>query len=122
MTVAITPESLSDDNDPSQWEESLGATQRQGALLEEAQSNLNQFLNMVETGHGNSNGSDRSELFAKAINNSGDVDIVMAAESLRNAAQCLGRITGRGEAGDVEEVLGVVFEKYDCLLCCIAKY
>lgn len=39
-------------------------------------------------------------------------DIVVAAEHLRYAAQCLARITGRGEeSGDVDEVLGVVFEK-----------
>ncbi|KAK5005424.1 hypothetical protein LTR28_007738, partial [Elasticomyces elasticus] len=42
----------------------------------------------------------------------GDVDIVLAAESLRAAANFLAKITGRGEAGDVEEVLGVVFEKF----------
>jgi tRNA modification GTPase len=42
----------------------------------------------------------------------GDFDIVLAAEHLRSAANCLSRITGRGEASDVEEVLGVVFEKY----------
>ena len=41
-----------------------------------------------------------------------EVDVVLAAESLRAAAECLSKITGKGEAGDVEEVLGVVFEKY----------
>ncbi|KAH0161083.1 hypothetical protein KCU67_g6472, partial [Aureobasidium melanogenum] len=45
-----------------------------------------------------------------------DVDIVLAAENLRDAANCLARITGKGEAGDVEEVLGVVFEKF-----CVGK-
>ena len=40
-----------------------------------------------------------------------EVDIVAAAEHLRAAAVALGKITGRGDAGDVEEVLGVVFEK-----------
>ena len=40
-----------------------------------------------------------------------EVDIVVAAESLRQAAECLARITGLGQSGDVEEVLGVVFEK-----------
>jgi len=39
-------------------------------------------------------------------------DVVLAAEHLRLAAGCLARITGRGDAGDIEEVLGVIFEKY----------
>lgn len=43
-------------------------------------------------------------------------DIVLAAESLREAANALAKITGRGEAGDVEEVLGVIFEKF-----CVGK-
>lgn len=38
-------------------------------------------------------------------------DVVVAAEHLRAAADSLARITGRGGGGDVEEVLGVVFEK-----------
>ncbi|OCT44306.1 tRNA modification GTPase MSS1, mitochondrial [Cladophialophora carrionii] len=41
----------------------------------------------------------------------GVVDIVTAAEHLRFAADCLGKITGKGESGDVEDILGVVFEK-----------
>jgi tRNA modification GTPase len=46
-----------------------------------------------------------------------NVDVVAAAEELRGAAECLGRVTGRGEmTGDVEEVLGVVFEKF-----CVGK-
>ncbi|KAI7970077.1 hypothetical protein EIK77_001467 [Talaromyces pinophilus] len=40
-----------------------------------------------------------------------EVDIVTAAENLRFAAESLAQITGRGGA-DVEDVLGVVFEKY----------
>lgn len=44
-----------------------------------------------------------------------ELDIVTAAEHLRNAADCLARLTGRGDGvssgADVEEVLGVVFEK-----------
>ncbi len=39
-------------------------------------------------------------------------DIVLAVEPLRLAANCLARITGRGESGDVKEVLGAIFEKY----------
>lgn len=45
-----------------------------------------------------------------------DLDIVLSAEHLRAAAMCLGKITGRGDAGDVEDVLGVVFEKF-----CVGK-
>ena len=45
-----------------------------------------------------------------------EADVVLAAEHLRGAADSLARITGRGEAGDVEEVLGVVFEKF-----CVGK-
>ena len=45
-----------------------------------------------------------------------EADVVLAAEYLRGAADSLARITGRGEAGDVEEVLGVVFEKF-----CVGK-
>ena len=41
----------------------------------------------------------------------GAVDIVTAAEHLRSAADCLAKITGKGESGDVEDILGVVFEK-----------
>lgn len=43
-----------------------------------------------------------------------EVDIVTAAENLRFAAESLAQITGRGGA-DVEDVLGVVFEKYALL-------
>ncbi|KAL1998083.1 hypothetical protein VTN02DRAFT_61 [Thermoascus thermophilus] len=45
-----------------------------------------------------------------------DVDIVTAAEHLRFAADSLAKITGKGESGDVEDVLGVVFEKF-----CVGK-
>ncbi|KAL9051736.1 MAG: hypothetical protein Q9162_005838 [Coniocarpon cinnabarinum] len=45
-----------------------------------------------------------------------EIDIVAAAEHLRAAAIALGKITGRGESGDTENVLGVVFEKF-----CVGK-
>lgn len=45
------------------------------------------------------------------VNMETEVDIVTAAEHLRSAAESLAKITGRGEGGDVEDVLGVVFEK-----------
>ncbi|RDA91589.1 hypothetical protein CP533_4628 [Ophiocordyceps camponoti-saundersi (nom. inval.)] len=43
-------------------------------------------------------------------------DVVLAAEHLRMAANCLACITGRVEGGDVEELLGVVFERF-----CVGK-
>ncbi|MCJ1249864.1 mitochondrial splicing system protein, partial [Trapelia coarctata] len=73
------------------WEQSLGASERQRILIIQCQQHLDEFLLCVH-------------------------DIVLAAESLRAAADCLARITGKGEAGDVEEVLGVVFEKF-----CVGK-
>ncbi|KAK7526492.1 mitochondrial GTPase [Phyllosticta citriasiana] len=88
--------------DTSIWQESLGASERQRVLLSACAAHLGDFLRSVDGGDGD-----------------GDLDIVVAAETLREAAACLGRITGRGEvvgAGDVEEVLGVVFEKF-----CVGK-
>ncbi|KAH9878796.1 hypothetical protein IAQ61_002070 [Plenodomus lingam] len=97
MTSALVPDS---DPDPSIWQESLGATERQRVLLSECLIYLDTFLTTVSA-----DGSEEEE-----------VDVVVAAESLRSAAEALGRITGRGESGDVEEVLGVVFEKF-----CVGK-
>jgi tRNA modification GTPase len=87
--------------DKSFWEQSLGASERQRSLLEKCGDHLNEFLTMTaQIG------------FPHGIDESGPrLDIVIAAESLRAAAECLAKITGSGESGDVEEVLGVVFEK-----------
>lgn len=77
---------------------SLGASERHRLLLVECRGHLEQFLeatSLPDEGDGEGEG----------------VDVVLAAEHLRAAASCLARITGRGEGGDVEEVLGVVFEK-----------
>lgn len=72
--------------------ESIGATHRQRVLVDECILCLDAFLNTPD-------------------------DVVVAAEELRFAAECLAKITGRGEgAGDVEEVLGVVFERF-----CVGK-
>lgn len=95
MTTPIVPE-LEAGADMSIWQESLGATERQRVLLDECSSYLGEFLREVEQGEQDMDG---------------ELDIVLAAESLRAAATCLAKITGKGEAGDVEEVLGVVFEK-----------
>jgi len=86
--------------DASLFQESLGASERHRLLLEQCRDNLEAFLGQVQV--------------PESI--SEDVDIVVAAESLREAADNLAQITGRGSAGDVEEVLGVVFEKYVTLL------
>ncbi|TKX24410.1 tRNA modification GTPase [Elsinoe australis] len=90
--------------DVSIWQESLGATERQRLLLEECSNHLDSFLQVSR--HGDKDGLDDGQ----------DVDFVLAAEHLRAAAGCLARITGKGEAGDVEEVLGVVFERF-----CVGK-
>ena len=106
MTSAVS--ATDDDTDPSIWQESLGATERHRLLLDECQFHLEQFLREVDA-ETDTNGTE-------AEVDEADVDIVLAAENLRDAANCLARITGKGEAGDVEEVLGVVFEKF-----CVGK-
>jgi tRNA modification GTPase len=100
MTAALAPDS---DPDPGLWQESLGATERQRLLLSECLAYLETFLTAV---------TPRALASEPTLTDEDDeVDIVVAAESLRSAAEALARITGRGESGDVEEVLGVVFEK-----------
>jgi tRNA modification GTPase len=104
MTCALHPDLPADTDatspgqplymDTSPWQESLGASQRQRLLLQDCAGQLDAFLAQVSSASGGD-----------------DMDVVVAAESLRRAAECLARITGRGDAGDVEEVLGVVFEK-----------
>ncbi|CAI6333998.1 unnamed protein product [Periconia digitata] len=101
MTSALVPDA---EPDPSLWQESLGATERQRLLISECLAQLDTFLLAVQSpseDNGSSVDSDQAD----------EVDIVVAAESLRQAAECLARITGLGQSGDVEEVLGVVFEK-----------
>lgn len=82
------------------WEESLGASKRQKMLLDGCLGHLDGFLRHV----------------TRSADGEPSVDVVVAAESLRAAAESLGKITGKGEAGDVEEVLGVIFERY-----CVGK-
>ncbi|KAL1837743.1 hypothetical protein VTJ49DRAFT_3435 [Mycothermus thermophilus] len=80
---------------PEDMQHLLGVTERQNQLLSECERHLEDF--MAE---------------ARGSGLAGDEpDIVFAAEHLRLAALRLAAITGRGEAGDVEEVLGVIFEK-----------
>jgi tRNA modification GTPase len=103
MTVVLVPDS---DPDPSIWQESLGATERQRILLSECLTHLDAFLAAVTPAH-----TEEYSAYDIEPDAADDIDIVLAAESLRSAADALARITGRGDGGDVEEVLGVVFEK-----------
>lgn len=84
---------------PEDMQDLLGGTERQRQLLGQCREHLEDFISQV--------GDEDTE--AEGL--SDEPDIVLAAEHLRYAANCLARITGRGEAGDVEEVLGVIFEK-----------
>ena len=103
MTAALVPDS---DPSPAIWQESLGATERQRILLEECQAHLDAFLAAVTPEL-----TEEHSAYGIEPDAADDIDIVLAAESLRSAAEALARITGKGEGGDVEEVLGVVFEK-----------
>ena len=104
MTTAILPESQPAAGDTAMWQESLGASERQGNLLRQCTEHLETFLMDVRP-HQN----DQNHVAEEQEED--NIDVVLAAENLRAAADCLAKITGRGEAGDVEEVLGVVFEK-----------
>ncbi|KAM0324111.1 hypothetical protein ACHAQA_008303 [Verticillium albo-atrum] len=78
---------------PVEMQDMLGVTARQRQLLGQCGGWLDEYMAIAEV-------ADRE-----------DPDVVLAAEHLRYAAECLAKITGRGEGGDVEEVLGVIFEK-----------
>ncbi|KAF7186519.1 tRNA modification GTPase MSS1, mitochondrial [Pseudocercospora fuligena] len=103
------------DADLSIWQESLGASERHRVLLEECVSHVNAFLREARSESLIPVGA-RDGDFTRDEVGEAEADIVVAAEHLRAAAECLGKITGRGQAGDVEEVLGVVFEKF-----CVGK-
>ena len=102
MTTAVSPYGQEEGGNSSAWAESLGATERQRTLLQQCLQHLERFLAVLEPA--------RKDQVA-VINGEDDIDVVVAAEHLRASADCLAKITGRSEAGDVEEVLGVVFEK-----------
>ncbi|KAI1438807.1 hypothetical protein GGR50DRAFT_302054 [Xylaria sp. CBS 124048] len=89
---------------PESLEDLHGVTERQRQLLVQCRNSLEEYIEVATI-------TNTEEQEA-----AGEVDLTMAAEHLRYAANCLGRITGRGEAGDVEEVLGVIFEKF-----CVGK-
>lgn len=84
---------------PEDMQELLGGTERQRQLLAQCREHLEDFMRQ---------GADEDP---EAEDLGSEPDIVLAAEHLRFAANCLAQITGRGDAGDVEEVLGVIFEK-----------
>jgi tRNA modification GTPase len=99
ITTPSELQTSDDKHEISYWPDSLGVTHRQSANLQSCAQHLNDFLSQISQTPVN---ADESETV---------VDIVTAAEHLRFAADCLAKITGRGESGDVEQVLGVVFEK-----------
>ncbi|KAL4914260.1 GTP-binding protein TrmE N-terminus-domain-containing protein [Aspergillus aurantiobrunneus] len=102
--------------DRSYWEDSLGVSHRQSSNLQICLQSLDDFL--VEATRSSSHrmpGDSSSEPHETNLTES-EVDIVVAAEHLRYAADALASITGKGESGDVEDVLGVVFEKF-----CVGK-
>lgn len=106
MTSAIHAHEQSEGQvDSSPWELSLGASERQRRLLQQCAHFLDAFLDDVRLVDSLNDDDDKDTAAAE------ETDVVLAAENLRSAADCLAKITGKGEAGDVEEVLGVVFEK-----------
>lgn len=107
MTSAVFPDGRIDSADPSMWEQSLGASQRQRLLLQQCLQCLETFLAQARAPASYQNDND--------VGKERGIDVVVAAESLRGAADCLAQLTGKGESGNVEEVLGVVFEKYALL-------
>lgn len=77
--------------------EAIGVSERARQLLSSASQSLQEYQREAKRGTESSY--------------TGEPDIVIAAEHLREAAKSLAFITGRGDVGDVEDVLGVVFEK-----------
>ncbi|KAI9369781.1 GTP-binding protein TrmE N-terminus-domain-containing protein [Aspergillus egyptiacus] len=101
--------------DRTYWEDSLSVTHRQSSNLQRCLQNLTDFLtHTTPSGHRTPLDSGTGHREMDPIES--EVDIVTAAEHLRYAADALASITGKGESGDVEDVLGVVFEKF-----CVGK-
>ena len=97
------------DPSSSYWSHSLSVTHRQRTYLSQTLVHLDDYL--LQTSSASSLDTFSHHVNAQYDDLVGDVDIVAAAEHLRFAAECLAKITGKGESGDVEDVLGVVFEK-----------
>ena len=122
----------------SYWQSSLSISHRQSQYLLECLTHLTTFLDMPSlappSDHYYDNHADivgercistETDLdhhppyfstYSRYPISETDLDIVLSAEHLRAAAMCLAKITGKGEGGDVEDVLGVVFEKF-----CVGK-
>ncbi|KAJ5375388.1 hypothetical protein N7517_007394 [Penicillium concentricum] len=100
----------------SYWEDSLGVTHRQSSNLQKCLDHLDDFLSQASPAGCPDDSSREEELGSLNTHVEHEVDIVTAAEHLRFAADMLAKITGKGESGDVEDVLGVVFEKF-----CVGK-
>ncbi|KAJ5518376.1 hypothetical protein N7453_000798 [Penicillium expansum] len=96
--------------DLSYWEDSLGVTHRQSSNLQRCLDHLDDFLSQASSAECPDSSLEK-ELGSFDSHVECEVDIVTAAEHLRFAADMLAKITGKGESGDVEDVLGVVFEK-----------
>ncbi|KAL5337077.1 P-loop containing nucleoside triphosphate hydrolase protein [Aspergillus crustosus] len=102
--------------DRSYWETSLGVNHRQSSNLKRCLQSLDDFLAQT-TSPSSSSSSRLSNISTQPTSFIElEVDIVTAAEHLRYSADALASITGKGESGDVEDVLGVVFEKF-----CVGK-
>lgn len=93
--------------DTSYWEDSLGVTHRQSSNLQKCLDHLDDFLRQTSPA-----GDSTTSINGDFNPVESEIDIVTAAEHLRFAADMLAKITGKGESGDVEDVLGVVFEKW----------
>lgn len=118
-----TVDTLTPGESQAYWTSSLSITHRQSVYLKECRQHLNDYLADVVSNVGIENDVDLKTLHDYHVDRHDDLvgligsvlrddfDIVTAAEHLRFAAQCLAKITGKGEGGDVEDVLGVVFEK-----------
>jgi tRNA modification GTPase len=91
----------------SYWSHSLSVTHRQRTYLAQTLLHLDDYLLQTSSSGTSTHHIDGHDDLVGDI----DTDIVAAAEHLRFAAECLAKITGKGESGDVEDVLGVVFEK-----------
>ena len=106
---------------PNDMQHLLGVTERQNQLLVECRRHLEDFMaeagaegeaQQQTCGGGAANSSVAAPDDDPASQGLGnEPDIVLAAEHLRLAALRLAAITGRGDGGDVEDVLGVIFEK-----------
>ncbi|OAA61249.1 mitochondrial GTPase [Niveomyces insectorum RCEF 264] len=104
---------------PPEEQHLLGVTARQQQLLVQCDAHLADFLAEAEgstagSTEGSTDGGEGGDTLGAEDADRDPMhepDVVLAAEHLRYAADCLARITGRGEASDIEEVLGVIFEK-----------